>query len=39
VVDQFNALDFLQDISITDYKKSNDGYAFTLVAKVVLQNA
>jgi hypothetical protein len=39
VIDQFNALDFLQDISITDYKRSNDGYAFTLVAKVVLQNA
>lgn len=38
VIDQFNALDFLKDISITDYKKTTDGYAFTLVAKVVLQN-
>ncbi len=38
IVDQFNALEFLKDISITDYKKAEDGYTFTLVAQVVLQN-
>lgn len=38
IVDQFNALEFLQDISISDYEKTEDGYTFTLVAQVVLQN-
>ncbi len=38
IVDQFNALEFLKEISITEYNKTDDGYTFTLVAQVVLQN-
>jgi subtilase family serine protease len=39
VVDQFNALDFLEDIKITEYHKSVDGFTFSLSAKVILQHA
>ena len=38
VIDQFNELEFLKTISIPDYKKTDDGYTFSLVADVVLQN-
>lgn len=38
IIDKFNELWFLKNINITDYKKTEDGYAFTLVADVVLQN-
>jgi hypothetical protein len=38
VVDQFNALDFLEDIKITEYNKSEDGFTFSLSAKVILQH-
>lgn len=38
VVDKFNALEFINDITITDYKKTDYGYAFSLVAQIVLDN-
>ena len=38
VVDKFNALEFIKDITITDYKKTDYGFAFSLVAQIVLDN-
>ncbi len=38
IIDQFNALEFLKNISIPDYKKTDDGFTFSLVADVVIQN-
>lgn len=38
IIDQFNALGFLENITISDYKKTEDGYTFTLVADVVLHH-
>lgn len=38
IIDQFNWLEFLKNISIPDYKKTEDGFTFSLVADVILQN-
>ncbi len=38
VVDKFNSLEFIKDITITDYKKTDYGFAFSLVAQIVLDN-
>lgn len=38
VIDKFNPLDFIDDITITDYKKIDNGYSFDLVAQILLEN-
>ncbi len=38
VVDQFNALEFVKNIKISQYTKSEDGYIFTLTADILLNN-
>lgn len=38
VVDKFNALDFAKNITITDYKKTDYGYAFSLIAQILLDH-
>lgn len=36
VIDQFTTLDFIKDVSIKDYKKNGDVFAFTLTADISL---
>lgn len=38
IVDTFNGLDFIDEITITDYKKTEYGYSFSLVAQILLEN-
>lgn len=38
VIDMFNDLEFLSEITIPSYKKSDDWFTFSLTAKVLLKN-
>ena len=38
VVDMFNELEFLDEITVPTYQKSEDGFVFSLAAKVLLNN-
>ena len=38
VIDMFNDLEFLSEITIPSYKKSEDWFTFSLAAKVLLKN-
>ncbi len=38
VIDMFNDLEFLSEITIPSYKKSDDWFTFSLAAKVLLKN-
>ena len=36
VIDQFTSLDFIRNVAIKDYKKTNDVFEFTLTADISL---
>jgi hypothetical protein len=38
VVDMFNELEFLDTITVPSYQKTEDGFEFSLAAKVLLNN-